>query len=132
MEENRKVEFNRKIKEECYAIQGAIFGVYRELGSGFKKGIYRECLSIELDVRSIPFVYRPEVQLEYRGEPLKPIYRPDFICYDSIIVEAVNIYPMIEIQRTRMRTYLKAAGLHLGLLANFGSYPNSTVERVVV
>ena len=35
-------------KEECYAIQGAIFEVYRVMGSGFLKAMYQECYEREL------------------------------------------------------------------------------------
>ena len=31
-------------KDECYSIQGAIFEVYNEMGSGFLEAVYQECL----------------------------------------------------------------------------------------
>lgn len=42
-------------KDECYAIQGAIFEVYREMGCGFLESVYQECLERELRSRNIPF-----------------------------------------------------------------------------
>jgi hypothetical protein len=42
-------------KDECYAIQGAIFDVYKELGVGFLESVYQECLERELLARNIPF-----------------------------------------------------------------------------
>ena len=45
--ENSKILF----KEESYAIQGAIFEVYKEIGSGFLEPIYQECLIKELALR---------------------------------------------------------------------------------
>ncbi|MBM4310694.1 MAG: hypothetical protein FJ119_07095 [Deltaproteobacteria bacterium] len=33
--------------DECYAIQGAVFDVYREMGCGFLEAVYQECLSQE-------------------------------------------------------------------------------------
>ena len=41
-------------KDESYAIQGAIFEVYREMGSGFLESVYQECLEKELSLRGIP------------------------------------------------------------------------------
>ena len=57
-------------KEESYAIQGAIFEVYREMGSGFLEPVYQECLGKELQRRGIPFRPQPELHLSYKGEPL--------------------------------------------------------------
>ena len=50
-------EINEKIlyKNECYALQGAIFEVYRELDCGFLEPVYQECLEKELILRKIPF-----------------------------------------------------------------------------
>ena len=35
-------------KEEVYAIQGAIFEVYRVMGCGFLEGVYQKCMEREL------------------------------------------------------------------------------------
>ena len=42
-------------KEECYAVQGAVFEVYRQMGCGFLEAVYQECLEKELTERNIPF-----------------------------------------------------------------------------
>jgi GxxExxY protein len=41
-------------KDEVYAIQGAVFEVYREMGCGFLEAVYQECLEKELNFRRIP------------------------------------------------------------------------------
>lgn len=62
-------------KEESYAIQGAVFEVYRQMGCGFLEAVYQECLEIELHSRCIPFVAQPELQLFYKNNKLqKKIY----------------------------------------------------------
>ena len=73
-------------KRECYAIQGAIFEVYREMGCGFLEAVYQECLEQELKRCRIPFDAQPNLKLQYKGEPLKQVYKPDLICFDKIIV----------------------------------------------
>jgi GxxExxY protein len=119
-------------KEECYRIQGAIFEVYREMGSGFLEAVYQECLEREFRRAGIPFRSQPELTLNYKGERLTQVYKPDFICYEQIIVELKAVKEVTGEHRAQVHNYLKATGLRLGLLVNFGHYPKSTVERIVL
>jgi GxxExxY protein len=119
-------------KDECYRIQGAIFEVYREKGCGFAEGVYQECLEIEFDLLGIPFVAQPELKLTYKGRPLRSIYRPDFICFDSIIVELKALKETASEHEAQVLNYLKATGLGLGLLVNFGHHPKATIQRIVL
>ena len=59
-------------------------------------------------------------------------YRPDFLCYDSIIVELKAVRELAPEHRAQTLNYLKATGLHVGLLANFGGAPKARVERLVL
>lgn len=65
-------------KEECYQIQGAVFEVYQEMGSGFLEAVYQECLEKEFLRRQIPFARQQALELSYKGETLKQVYVPDF------------------------------------------------------
>ena len=66
---HEKLERHEKIlfKEEAYAIQGAIFDVYQEMGCGFLEAVYQECLGKELRNRAIPFISQKELVLTYKG-----------------------------------------------------------------
>ena len=119
-------------KEECYQIQGAVFEVYREMGCGFLEAVYQECLEKELARRGIPFVAQQELKLVYKGEPLKQIYKPDLICFDSIIVELKALSSTTGEHKAQVLNYLKATGMRLGLLVNFGCHPKATAERIVL
>jgi len=59
-------------------------------------------------------------------------YRPDFLCYDKIIVEIKAISEIGQEHRAQLLNYLKATGFRLGLLVNFGHYPKSTIERLIL
>jgi len=83
-------------KDECYAINGAIFEVYREMGCGFLEAVYQECLAKEFTLRGVPFVPQPELKLSYKQQPLTQVYRPDFVCFDKIIVELVLVQRKLE------------------------------------
>ena len=116
-------------KDESYAIQGAVFEVYKEMGNGYLENVYQECLEKEFGRRNIPFTAQPELTLSYKGERLKQVYRPDFICFDNIILElkaAKNLLPEHEAQ---LFNYLKATSLRLGLLINFGHQPLVEIKR---
>jgi GxxExxY protein len=119
-------------KDEVYAIQGAIFEVYREMGCGFLEPVYQECLEKEFNMRGIPFESQKELRMSYKGEVLNLTYKPDLICYERIIVELKSVKAIDDVHRAQVFNYLKATGLRLGLLANFGHYPGATVERIIL
>jgi GxxExxY protein len=119
-------------KEESFAIQGAIFEVYHEIGAGFLEAVYQECLAKEFQRQNIPFSQQVDLNLKYKGEVLNQTYRPDFICYDKIIVEVKAIKEIGNEHRAQVFNYLKITGFRLGLLANFGHYPRAAVERIVL
>ena len=118
--------------DECYAIQGAVFDVYREMGCGFVEPVYQECLEREMARREIPFSAQRELTLTYKGEQLRQTYKPDVICYDKIIVELKAVKDIAPEHKAQVLNYLKASGLRLGLLVNFGAHPKATVLRLVL
>jgi len=119
-------------KDECYAIQGAVFEVYKEMGSGFLESVYQECLEQELQSRGVSFESQKWLRLSYKGEPLEQKYKADLVCCDSIVVELKAVKEVTNEHRAQVLNYLKASGLRLGLLVNFGHYPKATVERIVL
>ena len=106
--------------------------MYREMGCGFLEAVYQECLEKELTARNIPYVAQQGLNLQYKGELLRQLYKPDLICFSSIIVELKALSNVTGEHRAQVLNYLKATGLRLGLLVNFGHYPKATVERIVL
>ena len=117
-------------KDECYAIQGAVFDVYREMGCGFLEAVYQECLEREFRLRQLPYEAQKELVLSYKGEQLSQTYRPDFICYSKIIVELKAVKEIAPEHKAQLLNYLKATGLELGLLVSFGAYPKAEIVRI--
>jgi len=117
---------------EAFEIRGAVFDVYREMGSGFLEAVYQECLEKELDLRKIPFQSQKELELTYKGDALKQTYKPDIICHGKIIVELKAVKELASEHKAQILNYLKATGLKLGLLVNFGSHPKVEIERIIV
>ncbi len=118
-------------KEESYRIMGACFEVYKRMGCGFLEGVYQECLEMEFTEQRIPFVPQSPLDLRYKGQALKQKYVPDFICFDLIIVELKAIKDLTDEHRAQVHNYIKASGYRLGLLANFGQFPQLQWERIV-
>jgi len=119
-------------KKETYEIRGAVFEVYREMGCGFLEAVYQECLEREFGQRGIPFVAQTELKLFYKSERLDQFYRPDFICFDKIIVELKAVKEIAPEHQAQLLNYLRASKLRLGLLVNFGSHPQVQVQRIVL
>lgn len=117
--------------QESYVIRGACFEVYKEMGPGFLEAVYQECLAKEFIRQCIPFVAHQRLDLQYKGEPLLQTYMPDFICFDKIIVEIKGVREITPEQKAQLLNYLKATGSKLGLLVNFGHYPQIQIERLV-
>ena len=118
-------------KDESYAIMGACFEVYKDKGCGFVEHVYQECLEIELTHRDIPFRAQHELDLFYRDVRLAHSYKPDFICFDKIIIEIKAARMLAADHRAQVMNYLKATGFELGLLINFGHFPLLESERIV-
>ena len=116
--------------EEVYAIQGAIFDVYKTLGSGFLEGVYQEALEIELASRGIPYKSQPEITISYKGTRLHQTYRADIICYDKIILELKAVKELLSEHSAQLFNYLRATDMKLGMLINFSHYPGADIRRI--
>jgi len=119
-------------KEESYKIIGACFNVYKTMGCGFLELVYQECLEIEFEKCNIPFSSQKEIKLKYDGKTLKHIYKPDFICYEKIIVEIKAVSHLIKEYEAQTLNYLNATDFKLGLLVNFGHYPKLEYKRIIL
>lgn len=107
-------------KEESYQITGALFEVHKELGCGFLEKVYQEALAIEFEIRGIPFEREKRFALSYKGRKIPQEYVADFVCYDRIIVELKALDALTGAHYAQVVNYLKATGLKLAILANFG------------
>jgi GxxExxY protein len=106
---------------ETYAILGAAMEVHRVLGCGFLEAVYVEALAHELEERRIPYEREKAMPVRYKSRPLAAVYRADFVCFGTIIVEAKALASLGGIEQAQLLNYLKASGLQRGLLVNFGA-----------
>ena len=95
------------------------------------ESVYQECLALEFEKQGIPYEEKPRLRLEYKGQPLKQEYQPDFLCFGEIIVEIKAAKALADEHRAQVINYLKSTGKQLGLLVNFGHHPKIEHERFV-
>ena len=107
--------------KKTYAIIGAAIEVHKELGCGFLEAVYQEALEKEFGIQKIPFKSQPAVEILYKGKPLAKTYQPDFVCFDEVIIEIKALGALTGIEEAQLINYLKATGLRVGLLINFGA-----------
>ena len=107
--------------ERTYKIIGAAMEVHKELGCGFLEAVYQEALEKEFVTQGIPFKAQPVIEIRYKGEPLNKTYQPDFVCFDEVLVEIKALSELSGIEEAQLINYLKATGIRVGLLINFGN-----------
>ena len=117
-------------QDDTYKIIGACFEVYKELGAGFLENVYQEALELEFQLQQIPFESQSTLRLRYKGHQLKQTYIPDFVCMGKIIVELKAVSKLAPEHYAQAQNYLKATGLRLALLVNFGHYPKLEYDRI--
>ncbi len=97
----------------------AAYDVHNELGQGFLEKVYKNAMAIELKNRGIQ--RSPEVPLKvgYKGEIVGE-YDADLVIDGKIIVEVKAVGSLNDSREVQLVNYLKATGIRLGLLINFG------------
>lgn len=114
--------------EETFRVRGAIFDVHTTMGPGFLEAVYQECLALEFSARGIPFAAQKLLALEYKGRALRQTYAADFVCFDKIVIELKVARVLAPEHRAQVINYLRATGIRVGLLVNFGE-AEAKIER---
>jgi GxxExxY protein len=118
-------------KEESYKIIGACFEVHKILGHGFKEAVYKDALELEFEKINISFSRETPYTILYKGQKLKHFFVADFIVFDNIILEIKVASSIGDPHIKQTLNYLKASGLKLGMVINFGT-PSLTYQRVII
>ncbi|MDP3948981.1 MAG: GxxExxY protein [bacterium] len=112
--------------ELSYEITGAIFVVWKNLGSGYKESVYQKALEQELSNRGIQFSPQANIPIIYEGKRIG-VYVPDFVIDGKIILEIKHLPRITFKEKKQIWHYLKGTDYKLLLLVNFGG---SEVEIV--
>lgn len=110
-------------------IIGAFLQLYNELGFGFAESVYQRALPATLLNRGVPSEREVPFEVSYRGEPIGH-YRADLVVDGKVIVEIKATDQIIPMHEVQLLNYLKATGIGLGLVLNFG--PRPTFRRLIL
>jgi GxxExxY protein len=112
---------------------GCALEVHRNLGPGLLESTYEQCLAHELRTADIPFKLQYPLPVEYKGMRLDCGYRIDFLVDDSLIIELKSVDRLLPIYQAQLLTYMKLAGISIGLLINFNvRYLKHGIKRMVL
>ncbi|MCC8361456.1 GxxExxY protein [Salinimicrobium sediminilitoris] len=106
-------------KDESYALVGALFEVYNNLGSGFSEIVYKDALEYELKNRKIQFTREKEFSVSYKDIILPHKFYADFVVDEKIILEIKAVENSHDKFFAQCINYLKASNCRLAILANF-------------
>src|SRR5689334_3394378 len=100
-------------------IIGAAFEVYKVLGYGFLEKVYQRALQVELARRGLDASIEPEIRVTYKGADVG-FYRADLLVNGCVIVELKVAKAYCPEDEPQLLNELKATGIRVGLLINFG------------
>lgn len=99
------------------------------LGTGFLEKVYENALAIELRQTGLQVVQQQRIEVRYR-DVLVGDFVADLLIVECVIVEVKAVKALDDIFTAQCLNYLKATGLQVCLLVNFGA-PKATVKRIV-
>ncbi len=111
-------------------ILGAAFKVQNKLGTGFLEKVYANALLFELRRSGLLVESQKVFHVKYEGAIVGE-YQADLVVAGKVIVECKAISNMDSVHEAQLINYLKASGVHVGLLINFGR-PTLQYRRLVV
>ncbi len=107
-------------KELSYLIMQAAFEVHNHLGPGFPEAIYEEAMDRELTLRGVDLERQKRVPVLYKGDALGEFVL-DRIVNGRVILEYKAVQEILRLHEQQALSYLKATGLQLAIVINFGA-----------
>ena len=122
--------YRSRINQITETIIACVYRVSNTLGSGFLEKVYENALAIELQKNGLKVVQQHPIRVFYNNEPVGD-FVADVLVEDSVIVELKSARTLDEVHSAQCMNYLKATGLKVCLLINFGR-PRVDVKRIVL
>jgi GxxExxY protein len=106
-------------KDISFRIIGFAIQVHNELGYGFLEKVYENALMVLLKSERIPAKQQAAISVYFLGEVVGEYYA-DILVDNKIILEIKSVEKIIQAHRAQALNYLKATGLKLAIILNFG------------
>lgn len=106
-------------KELSYKVIGLAMRVHSGLGHGFLEKVYERALMVLLRRGNIAAVQQAPITVSFEGEVVGDYYA-DVLVENKIILEIKSTEKIIDAHRAQALHYLKATGLRLAIILNFG------------
>lgn len=130
-DKNQKAQKPILLEEELTEkILGAAFKVQNTLGSGFLEKVYENAIVVELRRVGIGLEQQKPLQVKYDGTIVGE-YLADLVVEGRVVVEIKAVSQLDPVHEAQLLNYLKATGIRVGLLLNFGQ-PKLKYRRRVV
>jgi len=111
---------------------GSAIEVHRALGPGMLESVYQKCLGRELALRGLDCREEVPLAVHYKGMDFEAPFRLDLLVEDKVIVELKAVERILPVHEAQLLSYLRLAGLKLGLLVNFNvPVMKSGIRRIV-
>ena len=108
---------------------GCAYQVSNVLGSGFLDKVYENALALDLRKLGLSVAQQHSIQVKYEGQIVGE-YLADILVNDSVLVEVKAVRKLDEIHMAQCMNYLRATGVRVCLLINFGS-PKVEIKRII-
>lgn len=96
------------------------FEVMKELGSGFLENVYKNALFIAMKQKGLDVLTEQIYEVVFRKQKIGK-YIADLVVNNLIVVELKCCRVLLSENQAQVINYLKASGLPVGLLVNFGN-----------
>ena len=118
-----------RLNELSGRVIGCAFTVLNTLGAGFLEKVYENALALELLASDLAVVQQHSTRVYYHDVVVGE-YFADLLVEDVLLVELKTVKVLADTHRMQCTNYLKATGLRLCLLLNFGK-PRLEIKRMV-
>ena len=117
-------------KDITNKIISAFYNVYNELGFGFLEKVYENALAYEIRKNGLEAKQQEKIKVYYDNIEVGD-YEADILVAEKVLIELKAVKNFDDVHKAQCLNYLKATGLKICLLINFGN-PRVEIKRIAL